>query len=215
MQAEKLTINTARALLLAIVTYFGVATGTHAATPVSGAISANTTWLLAQSPYQVTADVSVENGATLSIEPGVVVTFDTAKSLVVINGTLNARGIAGQPIVFTSTLDVAGSTPAPGDWGQVRFLDGTNDTATILEHAQIRYGHGIDVKSAAPTLNYLQIANNQGAAIGIDLNSSPKGIGNQASGNTLNGVSVPAGDMLGGVAGVGEGCRTCSERSSN
>jgi hypothetical protein len=199
LQFNESIINTARTLLLAIVAYFGAATGAHAATAVSGAISAHTTWTLAQSPYQVTADVSVENGATLSIEAGVVVTFDAAKNLIVTNGALAARGTAGQPIVFTSTLDAAGSTPAPGDWGQIRFLDGTNDTATIIEHAQVRYGHGIDIQSAAPTFNYLQIANNLGAAITIDLASSPKGISNQASGNTLNGVSVPAGDVLGSV----------------
>jgi hypothetical protein len=199
LQPDTLITNTARTLLLAIVAYFGAATGAHAATAVSGVIGANTTWTLAQSPYQVTADVSVENGATLAIEPGVVVTFDAAKNLIVTNGALSARGTAGQPIVFTSTLDAAGSTPAPGDWGQIRFLDGTNDTATIIEHAQVRYGHGIDIQSAAPTFNYLQIANNLGSAIAIDLASSPKGIGNQASGNTLNGVSVPAGDVLGAV----------------
>lgn len=199
MQFNKLITNTARTLLLAIVAYFGAATGTHAATAVSGAISANTTWTLAQSPYQVTADVSVENGATLSIEAGVVVNFDLAKNLTVTSGALSARGTAGQPIVFTSTLDTAGNMHAPGDWGQVRFLNGTNDTATIIEHAKIRYGHGIDVQSASPTFNYLDIRNNLGAAINIDLDSSPKGAGNQADGNTINGVSVPSGDVMGSV----------------
>ncbi|HXU92410.1 MAG TPA: IPT/TIG domain-containing protein, partial [Gallionella sp.] len=140
-----------------------------------------------------------ENGATLNIEAGVVVNFDAAKNLSVTNGALVVRGTAGQPIVFTSTLDTAGSTPASGDWGQIRFLDGTNDTATVIEHAQVRYGHGIDVQSASPTFNYLDIRNSLGAAIAIDLSSSPKGLGNQASGNTLNGVSVPAGDVLGTV----------------
>ncbi len=164
-----------------------------------GAITANTTWSLAQSPYQVTADISVENGATLAIEAGVVVSFDAARNLTVTNGALSARGTAGQPITFTSSLDVTGSVPAAGDWGQIRFLAATNDSATIIEHAQIRYGKGITVQAASPTFNYLQIANNLGSAISIDLNSSPKGIGNEASGNTLNGISVPAGDVQGAV----------------
>ncbi|HXU92606.1 MAG TPA: hypothetical protein VFP33_03020, partial [Gallionella sp.] len=183
--------------MLTVVACLGLAQGAQAATMVSGAITTNTTWSLAQSPYQVAADVSVENGATLNIEAGVVVNFDAAKNLTVTSGALVARGTAGQPIVFTSSLDTAGNTPAPGDWGQIRFLDGTNDTATILEHAQILYGHGIDVQSASPTFNHLDIINNLGSAIAIDLNSSPKGLGNQASSNTLNGVSVPAGDVLG------------------
>lgn len=206
MQAKKLIKNTARTLLLTLVAYLGVATGAQAATPVSGAITANTTWTLAQSPYQVTADISVANGATLTIEAGVVVNFDATGNLTVTSGTLIARGTAGQPITFTSARDVAGSTPAPGDWGQIRFLNGTNDSATIIEHALIRYGKGIVVQTASPTFNYLQVTNNLGSAISVDLNSSPKGIGNQAGGNTINGINVPAGDVVGivtwGIKGI-------------
>ncbi len=199
MQAKKLITSAARTLLLIVIAYFCVAQGTHAATRVSGAITANTTWTLAQSPYQVAADISVENGATLAIEAGVTVYLDTAMNLTITDGALSARGTAGQPITFTSSLDSAGGTPAAGDWGQISFLNATNDSTTILEHALIRYGQGIAVQSASPTFNYLQITNNLGSAISIDLNSSPKGIGNQVSGNALNGVSVPAGDVLGAV----------------
>lgn len=199
MQANQLIASTARTLLLTIVAFFYLAQGAQAATTVSGAITANTTWTLAQSPYQVTADVSVLNGATLSIEAGVVVSFDAATNLSITSGALSARGTAGQPIVFTSTPDTTGGVPAPGDWGQIRFQIGTNSASTILEYAQIRYGQGINVQAASPTFNYLQLSNNLGSAISIDLNSSPKGIGNQATGNTFNGISVPAGDVLGSV----------------
>lgn len=199
MQAKKLIKSAGRALLLAVVAFLGMTQGTQAATGVSGVIIANTTWSLAQSPYQVTADISVESGATLTVEAGVVITFDAAKNLTITNGALSARGTAGQPIIFTSTLDTTGSLPVPGDWGLIRFLDGTIDSASILEHAQIRFGRGISVQAASPTFNYLRITNNLGSAISIDLNSSPKGIGNQATGNGLNGISVPAGDVLGSV----------------
>jgi len=199
LQARQIITSTARTLLLTFVAYFGVAQGAQAATAVSGAISANTTWSLAQSPYQVTADISVENGATLTIEAGVVVSFDAARNLTITSGALSARGTAGQPITLTSTLDATGGTPAPGNWGQLRFLNGTNDSTTVIEHAQIRYGKGITVQAASPTFNYLQITDNQGSAISIDLASSPKGVGNQASGNTLNGISVPPGDLTGSV----------------
>ena len=155
--------------------------------------------MLAQSPYQVTADVVIQNGALLTIEPGVTVGFDSGTNLTIGVGSLNARGTAGQPITFTSSLDVGGSTPAAGDWGQIRFLDLANDNTAIIEHASVRYGHGISIQSASPTFNYLQIDSNLGAAISLDLNSSPKGIGNLAGGNTLNGISVPPGDVLGTV----------------
>jgi hypothetical protein len=206
LQAKKLIISSGRALLLTVVACCCLINGTQAATGVSGAITANTTWTLALSPYQVTADISIVNGATLSIEPGVVVYLDAGKNLTVSNGALSALGTAGQPIVFTSTLDITGGIPALGDWGQIYFLNGTNDSATLIEHARIRYGHGIDIQAASPTLNYLQINQNLGSAISIDLNSSPKGVGNQATGNSLNGISVPAGDLTStvtwGVKGI-------------
>lgn len=200
LQANKMLIKrTVRTLLLAVIAYFSLTQGVQAATIVSGAITANTTWSLAQSPYEVTADVSVGSGATLTIEAGVVVYFDAGANLIVTNGSLSARGTAGLPVTFTSILDTAGGSPIPGSWGQIRFLDGTNDSATIMEYAQIRFGQGISVQAASPTFNYLQITQNLGSAISIDLNSSPHGVGNQSSGNSLNGVSVPPGDVLGSV----------------
>ena len=186
-------------LALVIFAYCYLMANTQAATLVSGSISTSTTWTLALSPYQVTADVTIDNGATLSIEAGTVIYFDGGKSLAVTSGALSARGTAGQPIIFTSAFDITGGVPAAGNWGQIRFLDGTNDNATIVEHALIRFGQGVSVQAASPTFNSLQISQNLGAAISIDLNSSPKGVGNQATGNTLNGISVPAGDLLGNV----------------
>lgn len=197
---KKLISSTkARALIIAVIAFSGLAGGAQAATAVSGAITANTTWSLANSPYEVTADVSVGSGATLTIEAGTIVYFDAATNLVVTSGALSARGTAGQPIIFTSILDTATGAPAPGSWGQIRFLGGTNSAATFMEYAQVRFGQGISVQSASPTFNYLTIAQNLGPAITVDLNSSPKGVGNQATGNTLNGVSVPSGDLVGSV----------------
>lgn len=91
----------------------------------------------------MTADISVANGATLTIEAGVIVYFDAASNLTLSSGALSARGTAGQPIIFTSTLDTSGSTPAPSDWGQIRFPNGANSTATIPEYAQVRYARKI------------------------------------------------------------------------
>jgi len=81
----------------------------RAQTNVSGYILSNTTWTLANSPYIVTGNILVNNGVTLTIEPGVTVQLDTTKSLQ-IDGELIAVGNAQNRITFTAT----DTTPARG-----------------------------------------------------------------------------------------------------
>ncbi|RZB32868.1 MAG: hypothetical protein AEth_00214 [Candidatus Argoarchaeum ethanivorans] len=104
-------------------------------TYVSGFISTNTTWTLTGSPYIVIGDVIVEEGVELTINPDVIVKFDSGKSLI-IDGILNARGNAANKIVFTSNA----TTPASGDWGTIKFRDSSVDSACIIDWAIVEYG---------------------------------------------------------------------------
>ncbi len=70
----------------------------YAATEVSGTLS-TTTWTEAESPYRVTGELDVPADVTLTIEPGVVVSFDPEISMQV-DGTLNAVGTIEKPIKF-------------------------------------------------------------------------------------------------------------------
>lgn len=170
-----------------------------AATSVSGTLDINSTWTAAQSPYVVDADVIIGNAAVLAIEPGVRVVMNLGTNLIVKNGSLRAKGTPTDPIVITSAKDIPGGAPAAGDWGQVVFLDQTNDANTLLEWMQIRFGQGLRLEQSSPTLNNLLLQNNAGPAISMDLKSSPSGVGLQAVGNTINGISVPAGEIADSV----------------
>ena len=124
-------------------------------------ITSNTTWTLANSPYLVNVALMINNGVTLTIEPGVVVKFYASRSLSAV-GKLNAVGTAQAPIIFTSINDRSdGSStgtgiPNPGDWFGVNL----NNPSSRLEHVELRYGGG-QVGVAAATL----LIDGQGAPI--------------------------------------------------
>ena len=89
---------------------------------VSGSITANTTWT-SNNIYLLRGFVFVENGATLTIQPGTIIKGDQAtKGTLTIKqgGRINAQGTANQPIVFTSNQP-AGQR-ARGDWGGLIIL---------------------------------------------------------------------------------------------
>lgn len=102
-------------------------------TDVGGPIATDTTWTAAGGPYIVTADVTVNPGVRLTIQPGVEVRFDGNYALIV-RGALDARGAAAQPIRFTSNRP----SPAPGDWA---MIDVRSDSLyTVLESVVVEYG---------------------------------------------------------------------------
>jgi len=74
-----------------LLTTLFIATSGFGQTDVSGVISSNTTWTLANSPYIVTGNILVNEGITLTIEPGVIVKFDS-DTYIKMEGTLTAVG---------------------------------------------------------------------------------------------------------------------------
>ncbi len=183
---------------IALLSLLGLASAfVQADTLVSGDISENTAWRAAQSPYVVASDVVIRNSAELIIEAGVTVYMGAGTSLTVQSGRLLATGTVQSPIRVTSQKLQSGQPAAPGDWNQWVFGSGTINTR--IEQTIFEYGKGLAVNSAAPVFNGLNIRNNLGAAITVDLAASPSGVDNQASGNTLNAIVVPAGEIAGSV----------------
>ena len=107
-------------------------------------ISEDTTWILAESPYVVSANIIIQEGFTLTIEPGVIVKFE--QNSLIVRGALNVLGEESNPVIFTSIHDDArggqsaswsNGNPLPGDWGTIKTqLNGSVN----LNYAVINYG---------------------------------------------------------------------------
>jgi hypothetical protein len=72
-----------------------------AVTPVSGTITQNAHW---SGTINVTGSVTINDGVTLTIDPGTVIKTALQQSITA-HGTILAQGSAAQPIIFTSTHD--------------------------------------------------------------------------------------------------------------
>ncbi len=103
------------------------------------------------SPYIIASNLHVPHDVTLTVDPGVVVKFYPGSSSLLVDGALNARGSADEPVVFTSLNDddcgIAGgcgdtnatTTPAaPGDWLGIKIFSADRDST--INHAIVRYG---------------------------------------------------------------------------
>jgi len=166
-------------------------------TAVAANITSDQRWTTAGSPYRVLGQLLVDGGATLTIEAGVTVYMGQAAGLSVRSGRILAQGASANPIHVLSAKAQSGDAPAPGDWGSWAFESGSSGSR--LDWVLFEHGQGLRAIGSAPIFNFLDIRNHQGAAINIDLAASPSGVGNQATGNTINGVLVPAGDITGSV----------------
>jgi hypothetical protein len=177
---------------------------------------------------QITGNVHIPAGKTLTVEPGTVVQFNAGTNLT-IDGTLSATGSSDQAIFFTSYRDhspVGGIDSAgAGDWGALTFNAGSD--ASDLDHVVVRYGgggfiagevivaadiaianstfsntpflsSGVHINASNPTLTDVTFQSHYAAA-SMDLASSPIIEGVSASGNTINGMRIDGGSLTSDV----------------
>ena len=99
------------------------------------------------SPYHVTKEISVLPKTSLTIEPGVIIKFDTT-AVFTIDGKLTAIGTKNEQIKFTSSQ----LKPNGAAWEGIKFTNRGNDNSR-LEYCTIEYArHGISIFSVSPTI---------------------------------------------------------------
>jgi len=114
--------------------------------PDNTIISEDTIWTIAGSPYYIETNYNewpiIEKGATLIIEPGVIVMpQNTNYTFLEIRGTLEAEGTEKDKIIFTSIndSDYGGSGGAqPGDWKNMVFTSTSSNS--LFKNVILRYG---------------------------------------------------------------------------
>lgn len=148
---------------------------------VDSDITTDTTWT-ADTIYSLDAVVYVQDGVTLTIEPGTLIKSTPAGSLVVSRGgTLDAQGTATDPIVFTSIAD--NGNKAKGDWGGVIILGNAQNwneeelIEGLADDPANRHG-GDDDADDSGTLKYVR----------IEFGGTELSPGNEINGLTLGSV---------------------------
>jgi hypothetical protein len=177
---------------------------------VSSNISSNTTWT-AGNVYQLGGRITVLDGATLTIEAGVIVkgeagTGSNATALLVARGgRLNANGTAALPIIFTSVADEitpaqlqTGNFVSPnldpninGLWGGVIVLGRAPISASSEEGDETEVQiDGIPTSDPNGLYGGNNAADNSGSIryISIRHGGANIGLGNEINGLTLGGV---------------------------
>ncbi len=107
-------------------------------TSISGSIFNNTTWSISGSPYIVSGKLVVFPAATLTINPGVLIKFNSGASIE-LRGKMTANGNATDSITFTSNA----SSPAMNNWNGIKVLGNPTGSTTgnqmIMNYVRASY----------------------------------------------------------------------------
>jgi len=127
---------------------------------ISGHITTDTTWNTNQI---VTGVLYIDAGVTLSIMPGVQVTFPKIDQnadgigdiYIEVSGRLQVQGTVSNKVVFRSNQ----TTPAPSDWLGIKYLTPQSGMLSTISNAEILHAHEpLFVNGRNLTLNNVRIA---------------------------------------------------------
>ncbi|MGH2974755.1 MAG: right-handed parallel beta-helix repeat-containing protein, partial [Solirubrobacterales bacterium] len=145
------------------------------ATALPTKITENMTLTSAGNPYTV-GEITIEEGVTVSVEPGTRLVGTGAFSRIFVKGTLKAEGSAESPVVFTSA-----SGEEAGEWRGLVFESGSD--SSVLDHVEVAYGGHlsvpmVEVVSSSPTIQNSTFRKSQNQAIYVPSGGSPNIGGN-------------------------------------
>ena len=129
---------------------------------LSGTIKTDSYLILSDSPYRITKDVVINGGATLTIEPGVVLEFEQKSTFITQNGGIIARGTKERPITFTA----ASASPTPGFYASVvQFVEPTRVNSSF-SYCIVKYAAtAFDIYAGSPEISHSYIAHSSQSAI--------------------------------------------------
>ncbi|MEJ2003615.1 MAG: choice-of-anchor Q domain-containing protein [Cyclobacteriaceae bacterium] len=97
-------------------------------------LDCNTTWT-SDRPYVIYNSVLIDSLCSLTIEPGARIYSHNA-SYIFVQGSLVAGGTVDEPIVFSNDRFDDNFINAPGQWGGIVLLEGSN--SNMMDHVRIR-----------------------------------------------------------------------------
>jgi len=133
-----------------------------------GTINTDAAWNDPDIVYVLFDDVTVAQGATLSVAPGQVVKARCCFFVdLFVDGALVADGTAAQPIVFTGDRDDSaggdtnnnadGNADFRGSWERIEFR--ATSAGNLLDHVEVRFGGDEGVGAVAVTDSELTLTN--------------------------------------------------------
>ena len=133
----------------------------------SGTIAENTTWLRADSPFLVCGHLTIASSATLTIEPGVVVQFESGVGLTILDGgRLLAEGTETNRIRFTGAT---GQTR----WNGILVNGSVGSPETSIAYADFELNGTTAIHSFGGTvfLDHLDFLASDRSCISLDYSS--------------------------------------------